>query len=129
MLIYRSAIAILLFIFACALPPLAHAKVTQTGPQNFHNQITLPNAIGKSKNANNEDGFFSSKNPRKDRHKNRTKRHQDRADAPEETRTQTDQVKNQKRASRRDRQRANGNRAAARKLMKQQSAAKTGVNE
>ena len=103
---HRHIVAFLILVFAAVLPSLASAKVTRVGPTQFHKQMHLPNAIGRTGAANNDDGY-TAPDRRQQRAKHRKARMQDQSTTnnnSDESRTASDSVQNHKRKGRRDRQ-------------------------
>lgn len=100
---HRHIAALLLLVFAAAIPSLASAKVTKVGPGQYHKQMHIPNTLGRNGGANNDDGYTAP-----DRHQQRLKRHlkrqQEQNAANDESRTASDTNPNAKRKGRRDRQ-------------------------
>ena len=100
---HRHIAAFLLIVFAAAMPSLAFAKVQRVGPTQFHKQMHIPNAIGRSGPANNEDGY-TAPDRREQRMKKRMKRRQEQKTANEESRTASETAEKPRHRGRRDRQ-------------------------
>ena len=109
----------------------AHAKINQVGPQGYHRQFKVPNAMGRSDSFNNDQSFFSKKSERSKRQERRYNRRNQNtaANNDEEARTQSEKSAEHSRKGRRERERDRLKRRHMMRQGAQQESPTTGVND